>query len=78
MLTLCGSNANGVYMHLLHQQARLRDAETAAELARYTAAQDARTTADATAILEADLQVHFTVICNCSDNYNMHDEELSG
>jgi hypothetical protein len=41
----------------MQPQAKLRDAEAAAELARATAAQEAKSTADTTAKLEADLQV---------------------
>jgi hypothetical protein len=57
---------------VLRLQARLRDAEAAAELARTTAAQDVKAAADATAKLEADLQVKFSVICKCPTTQNMH------
>jgi hypothetical protein len=40
-------------------QARLRDAEAAAELARTTAAQEAESAADSTSKLEAELQVQY-------------------
>jgi hypothetical protein len=42
---------------VLYEQARLRDAEAAAELARTTAAQEAKSAAEITSKLEADLQV---------------------
>jgi hypothetical protein len=57
-----GHVSTAEYVHtprciLMQPQAKLRDAEAAAELARTTAAQEAKSTTDTTAKLEADLQV---------------------
>jgi hypothetical protein len=63
VLALCSRHVSTAeYVHtprciLMQPQAKLRDAEAAAELARATAAQEAKSTADTTAKLEADLQV---------------------